>query len=459
MFDNLLTIINFIVVLALLIAVHEFGHFWVARRTGVKVVRFSIGFGAPLFRWRRRNDPTEYVIAAIPLGGYVKMIDEREGEVDAADLPYAFNRQPLLVRSAIVAAGPIFNLVFALLLYWLMFINGVPGLRPLIGEVVPQTPAAIAGLAQGDEILSVNGSDTPSWQAVIEYMLPRAMLNESVKLDVRTSSGTVEQLLVDFSNSEFDLTDQEGSDSFMKLWGALPQQLILPPVIDQITPGSAAAVAGLMHADRILEIDAQPIGSWDDMVTIIKGNPGRPLLFLVQRGAMAIPLEIRPEVITQGSAEPFGRIGASVWVDPERFQDQQVMWQFSPLAAVGAAVEKGVDISVLTVKMMGQMIIGEAAMENLSGPITIARYAKASADAGLSQLLGFIAVISISLGVLNLLPIPILDGGHLFFYLIEAIKGSPVSEQVEAIGQRIGMVLILMMMSLAIVNDIMRLGS
>ncbi len=240
MLDSLLTVVSFIVVLGILIAVHEFGHFWVARRTGVKVLRFSIGFGRPLFTWHRKNDPTEYIIAAIPLGGYVKMVDEREGEVEEADLPFAFNRQSLPVRTAIVAAGPIFNLVFALFIYWLMFINGVPGVKALIGEVEPQSPAAMSGLVSGDQIVKVNGTDTPSWQAVIEYMLPRAMLNEPIDLTIQRSGNAEQHLAVDFSDAGLELSHADGASRFMQHWGVTPLRLILSPVLDEISPGSAA---------------------------------------------------------------------------------------------------------------------------------------------------------------------------------------------------------------------------
>jgi regulator of sigma E protease len=457
MFDNLLTILNFIIVLALLIAVHEFGHFWVARINGVKVLRFSIGFGRPLFSWYRKGDPTEYVIAAIPLGGYVKMADEREGKVEEADLPKAFNRQSLAVRTAIVAAGPVFNLVFALFVFWLMFINGVPGVKPLVGSVVPNTPAAIAGIHPGDEIVQVGDIDTPSWQAVMEYLVPRALLDDSVKITLKNDQAVERQLSIDFSSADLDLSSEEGAGNFFSRWGVEPFKQIIPAVLDEITVGSAAEFAGLQHGDRVVEVDGIPIDDWLALVKIIKENPGKPLLFVIDRKDQVLQIEVRPETIAQQEKQPFGRIGASVYVDPERYREHQVMWQFSPVGAVGAAFEKSVDISWLTLKMIGQMITGKADVDNLSGPITIARYARASADAGLSQLLGFVAVISISLGILNLLPIPVLDGGHLFFYLIEAIKGSPVSEQIEMMGQRLGIAIILMMMSIALFNDILRL--
>ncbi len=451
MFDTLLTIISFIVVLGILITVHEYGHFIVARWCGVKVLRFSIGFGQPLWRHVGKVDQTEYVIAAIPLGGYVKMVDEREGEVEPEELSRAFNRQSLAKRTAIVAAGPAFNLVFAVIVYWAMFINGVPGSRPLLSEPLPQTPAATAMLKHSDEIVAVSGSVTPTWQAVLETILPMALLHQPVELDIMRGGQRLKTILpLDH------LQDEVTAETFINMVGLKPLQLRLPAVIDTVIDGSAAFKYGLKPGDEIIAINEEAIADWAEMVQIIRDSPGRPLMLTVKRDDSVIKMEIRPETVNSGDKRQ-GKIGASVRIDPLQFQAYQSTWQFAPVAALGAAVDKSWKMSVLTLKMIGKMVIGEASIENLSGPITIARYAKSSVSAGLSQLLGFIAIISISLGVLNLLPIPVLDGGHLFFYLIEWIKGGPVSQQVEALGQQVGLVIIFFMMSLAIYNDVARL--
>ena len=453
MIDTLLTIINFIVVLSLLIAVHEYGHFWVARRCGVKVIRFSIGFGRALWKHTGKVDGTEYVLAAIPLGGYVKMLDEREGEVDPAEIERAFNRQSLPKRFAIVSAGPLANLLFAVFAYWLMFINGVPGLKPLVGDIEPATPAAVAELQSGDQITSVSGTTTPTWQAVIEAILPRAVLGEQVNLQLLRGQQTIAKRL-DFSGLN---ADDVKAENLAKSIGLQPFRPKIRPVIDTVVSGSAAEKAGILSGDEIIAIEGEAIESWQAFVKMIQKSAGRQLSIDLRRDGGVLQLKVMPTSHTAAEEKPVGKIGVSLFVDNELFDQYRADWRYGPIDAVGAAVQKSWEIGTLTLKMIGEMIMGRASVDNLSGPITIARYAKTSADAGLSQLLGFIAVISISLGVLNLLPIPVLDGGHLFFYLIEWIKGSPLSEKVEIIGQQVGMGLLLLLMSVAIYNDLVRL--
>ncbi|MCW8824902.1 MAG: sigma E protease regulator RseP [Gammaproteobacteria bacterium] len=453
MLDTLLTIISFIVVLSLLIAVHEYGHFWVARKCGVKVIRFSIGFGQALWKRKGKVDETEYVIAAIPLGGYVKMLDEREGEVDEADLERTFNRQPLHKRFAIVSAGPIANLLFAVFAYWLMFINGVPGLKPFVGEVLPETPAAVAGLNSGDEIISVDGQETPTWQAVIEAVLPRAILGEQVPIQLQREQQSIDQVL-DFTTLNADNIKPE---NLSKSTGLQPFRPKIKPVLDQVVAGSAAERAGLLHGDQIIALDGVAVDNWQEFVESIQKSGGKEITVELLRDGGALSVKVTPTATMDKEGESYGKIGVSLLVDSELLSKYQAVWQFGPLEAVGEAIEKSWQIGSLTLKMIGEMIVGRASVDNLSGPISIARYAKTSADAGLSQLLGFIAVISISLGVLNLLPIPVLDGGHLFFYIIEWIKGGPLPEKVEIFGQQVGMALLLLLMSVAIYNDLVRL--
>ncbi len=451
MLDTMITVISFIIVLGILITVHEYGHFIVARKSGVKILRFSIGFGKILWSKRGSVDNTEYAIAMIPLGGYVKMLDEREGEVDEAELDRAFNRQPLSKRFAIVAAGPLFNLVFAVIVYWAMFINGVPGTRAFIDTPTSDTPTANANLIANDEIISVAGKTTPTWQAVLETVLPMALLHEDVELGINRGG---EQLTVVLPLHQ--LVDEVTGETFTNQVGLKPLKIEIPAVIETVVEGSAAQKYGILPGDEIVAVGQESISDWLRLVEIIQESPGRPLLVSVNRRGDIRTLEVRPDSVEK-DGKLLGKIGASVHIDPEQFEQYQAVWQFAPHTAFIAAVEKSWDMSILTVKMIGKMIIGEASVENLSGPISIARYAGSSLKAGLSQLLGFIAIISVSLGVLNLLPVPILDGGHLFFYLIEWIKGSPVNERIEALGQQVGLVIILSMMSIAIFNDLVKL--
>ncbi len=451
MLDFLLTPLMFVIAISVLIAVHEFGHFWVARRMGVKVLRYSIGFGKPLWVRRSGADQTEYAIAAIPLGGYVKMLDEREGEVAPEELPRAFNRQPLAKRAAIVAAGPIFNLLFAVLAYWLMFISGMPGVRPLIGELDPSSLAYQAGLRAEQEVLAVNGQATPTWGAVLDSLLPYTLRKEAVTVTV-DDDGTE----YDFRLPLEQLQGEVDAATFTKVIGLQPFRPRIAPVLDEITAGSAAEAAGLRSGDEILAIDGVAVDDWERFVLTVRDHPDTALTFSVRRNGEVLEVSVRPAA-HKTAAGVIGRIGAGVRVDERLNERLRTEWRLGPLAAVGAALEKTWDMSTLTLRMLGEMVVGRVSMENISGPITIAVYAKSSALAGFAQFLGFLAIVSISLGVLNLLPVPILDGGHLLFYAIEMIKGSPVSERAEAIGARIGIMLILMLMSLALYNDLARL--
>ena len=452
MMDFLLTVLSLLVALSLLIAVHEWGHFLVARWSGVKVLRFSIGFGKPLWSRRLGPDQTEYMIAAIPLGGYVKMLDEREGEVAEEELPRAFNRQPLGKRAAIVFAGPLFNFLFAILAYWLMFVIGVSGLKPVLGEIEEGTLAHQAGLRAGQEILTVNGDATPTWQAAIESILPRLILNEEVVLDVYDGGLVRERRL-----SPAGLDTSGKPEAIYRQLGLNLFQPRIEPVLDGVLAGSPAEAAGLQAGDRILSAAGEQVRDWSVLVAVINRHPGESFSLQVQRGSEVLSLSVRPEPV-EGANGQGGRIGASVRVDPSHYDGLRTELHYGPVAAVGASLQRTWEMSAMTLKMVGQMITGRASLENVSGPIGIAQYAKSSAGAGLSAFLAFLGLISISLGILNLLPIPILDGGHLFFYAIEAVRGKPLSEMAEAIGQRIGLAMILTLMGFAIYNDLARLA-
>nr|WP_303904149.1 RIP metalloprotease RseP [Thiohalomonas denitrificans] len=445
------SVLALVVALGVLIAVHEFGHFWVARRMGVKVIRFSIGFGRPLWK-RMAADGTEYVVAAIPLGGYVKMLDEREVEVPEEELDRAFNRKSVARRFAIVAAGPFFNFLFAVFAFWLMFVNGIPGVKPIVGEVVKDTPAARADLRPGQEIIAVGGEETPTWDAVFDRLLPKLLLGEPVELTVRTD-GRTETRHLPLERAGREVKPEELVSSI----GLRPQRPDLQPVIGEVQGGSPAEAAGLLPEDEVVAIAGQPVDDWQTMVEAIRDSPGEALTFSLLRDGERIEIEIRPaRVETEQGA--VGQIGAQVKIDPSQAAALSSKWQQGPVEAVGSSISRTWEMSSLTLRMLGEMVIGRVSTESISGPITIARYARDSAYAGFSRFLSFLAIVSISLGVLNLLPIPVLDGGHLMFYLVETVKGSPVSETTESVGQRIGIAIIIALMTLAFYNDLVRLA-
>lgn len=443
---------SFIVALAILIAVHEFGHFWVARKLGVKVLRFSIGFGKPLMRRVDPKEGTEYVLAAIPLGGYVKMLDEREATVPPDELHLAFNRQRLSKRVAIVAAGPLFNLLFAILVYWGIFVSGDEGRRALIGEVEPESIAAEAHFAPGDELLAVADRPTPTWESAIFALMAEVLDGEDLPVRVRDEHGSEQVRILD-GDALARLPDDP---ALLSNLGLSPAQPILPARIGELTPGDPAAKAGLRPGDLVHGIDGTPIGSWSDLVEAVQARPGRPLQLDVERDSERLALLVIPHAL-QLADRKIGRIGAAPQIPEDLFEQFRAQVRYGPIDAVGAAVGKTLDMSLLMLRVMGRMLIGKASIDNLSGPITIAETAGKSASYGLGYFVKFLAVVSISLGVLNLLPIPVLDGGHLLYFAIEAIKGSPLSEQVQLQGQRVGLTLLGALMTLAFYVDISRL--
>lgn len=447
----------FIVAIGVLVTVHEFGHFWVARRMGVKVLRFSVGFGKPLWLRRAGPDQTEYVIASIPFGGYVKMLDEREGEVPEEEAERAFNRKSVWRRIAIVAAGPAFNFLFAIVAYYLIFIVGVTGLKPVVGEIAPQGPAYTAGVQPGDLILSVNGIETPTWEKAHFVLLEEAVSAERLMLQVRDEDGQVGERVIDIRN--LALLQKEQID-LMRDLGLRRWQPVGPPVIDEVIAGGAAEAAGLLAGDRITSLDGIEIETTGQWVDLVRANAGSTVVLRVVRDGVRIDLDLTPRSRTE-NGETFGFIGVRHRVDvPESVLDEmRVLERYGPVEGLVAAADKTWRMTWLTLKVLGKLVVGEASVRNLSGPITIADYAGKSARVGLEPFLAFLAIISISLGVLNLLPVPMLDGGHLLYYLVEIFKGSPVSEQTEIFGQKIGIVLLFGLMSIALYNDLLRLVS
>ncbi len=448
------TIASFVVALGVLIVVHELGHYLVARWAGVKVLRFCVGFGRPLWSRRFGRDQTEWAIAAIPLGGYVKMVDEREGAVAPEDLPRAFNRQTVGKRFLIVLAGPVANFLLAIALYWGLFVGGVQEMKPVVGTPPQGTLAAAAGLRAGDLVTHVDGQPVQSWQEVRWKVLHASLDRRAVGLEVIDARSRIERRVLDLTG----VSGEQIEGDLMSGLGLRPFRPDVAPVIGKVTPGSAAERTGLRVGDRVSHVDGEPVPTWDAFVARVRPAAGRSLRFDVERDGRALVIEITPEPVAQ-NGERIGRIGAAPRVDPEGMKPYLVEIRHGPVEALGLAASKTWEMSVFSLRMLGRMLTGEVSWKNLSGPVTIADYAGQSAQLGLTPYLAFLALISISLGVLNLLPIPLLDGGHLMYYAVEVVKGSPLSERVMELGQRVGLALLLCLMAFAFYNDINRLLS
>ena len=437
----------FIIALSLLVVIHEFGHYWVARRCGVKVLKFSVGFGKALWSRTGKNG-TEFVIAALPLGGYVKMLDSREMDVTEAEKRLSFDQQSLGKRVAIVSAGPAANLLFAIFAYWLILVMGVPGSKPIIDEVIADSPAALAKFQSGDELIAINGKKTPTWNSVFQRWLDYAQDGDKVTITV-LSGGISHEKTLQFPEISLDAA----TELFTQV-GIEPYRPPMPAVLGQVMADGAAAKAGLKAGDELISADNQNLDDWQAWVALIQSSPNKTLQISYIRDGELVNAKLTPKPDEQGK----GLIGAGVTLSEQQLPAElKSELRYGPVAAVPEAVLQTWSFSANTISSLWGMIKGSVSTDNLGGPISIAQYAGSSAQQGLISFISFLAMISISLGILNLLPVPILDGGHLLMYFIEWIKGSPVSETIQMQGQKIGLILLLMLMFLAFANDLTRL--
>ena len=462
MITFLISILAFMLAIGILVAFHEFGHYWVARKVGIKVLRFSVGFGKPLWTHVGGKDQTEYVLAAIPLGGYVKMLDEREGDVAENELHRAFNRQSVWKRIAVVVAGPVANFLLAIVLYTLVSVIGTKAVHPFVGEITPNSPAAIAGMLNGGQITAINDGEVNSWTETRMSFL-NAYLENNKRVDIRVATDDSDDKVYSLDLSGIALL--KGSDDFLEKSGIFSWQPLQIVSIAEVLPDSAAKASGLQKNDVVLQVDEIPVKDRYRLIKYIQTHAKQNISLLIERNGeqLSLPVALGEK---RSNGKLIGSLGAALGykVSDEitsesrrKLESMSFIYQRGFTDSLVLGIKNTWQTSVVTLKVMGRLIIGEASLKNISGPVTIAEFAGKTALMGLTVYLGFLAIISVSLGVLNLLPIPMLDGGHLLYYIIELFRGKPVSEQVEAFGFRIGIALVGSMMMLALYNDISRL--
>jgi regulator of sigma E protease len=453
MTSAIVTILSFLVTVGVLVVIHELGHYAAARLMGVKILRFSVGFGRTLWMRRFGRDQTEWAIAAIPLGGFVKMLDEREGEVPVRDRDRAFNRQDVWARIFIVLAGPFANFLLALVVYWALFVAGLPGVKPVLGDPPRDSPAAFAGLSNGDTIRAVSEEPVYTWTDVRWLLLKEAVRRGTTPIEVESAGGGRSMRSLDMSVISKEDLDRD----FLGKLGLRPFRPRTPADLGRIRPASAAERAGLREGDRVLAVDGKPVPTWFDFTAAVSASPGRTLELEIERERRRLVVPATPDPVGEGASR-VGRLGVEPGEALKReYERMTTTVRYGPLEALPRAAHKVWDLSIFSVKMLGRMLVGDVSWKNLSGPITIADYAGQSAQLGWITWLGFLALVSVSLGVLNLLPIPLLDGGHLVYYFAEIVKGSPVSERAMEIGQRLGLALLLGLTFFAFYNDLNRL--
>ncbi len=444
--DFLSAILAFIVAISVLVAVHEYGHYIVGRWCGMKVLRFSIGFGKPI--WKRIGkgpDRTEYCISSIPLGGYVRFLDSREGPVDPEDEGRAFNQRPIPARIAVLLAGPFFNFLFAILAYWALFVYGVPAAVPAVGAVDEGSYADAAGLRTGERIVAVGEAGTPDWEATLLAMLDEMTADGRIPLELEDANGNVRTAVIDVGDDRTRLTKPG------ELFDGLGFRPWRPAIlVSSVVEGRAADAAGLEDGDRILSIDGEEVTSGDDVSGLLRPRAGEDVIIEVARDGETMMLTASVESVAE-DGEVVGKIGIGVYPD---WGDMAYLRQYGPAESVTKAVDRMWRSTVFTVTMLSRMVTGDVSIENISGPVAIAQYAGASAQSGAVTFLGFLAIVSISLGVLNLLPVPVLDGGQIVYQLVEAVKGRPMSERAQIIGQQIGILALILLMGLAFYNDL-----
>ena len=448
MSEVIVNLLSFIVAISVLVAIHEYGHYLVGRLCGMKVLRFSIGFGKPLWTWIAGKDRTEYCISALPLGGYVKFLDEREGPVAPADEGRAFNHRPVPARIAVLFAGPLFNFLFAIIAYWVLFLNGIPTMKPAVGEVTPDSYAAAAGLEHGDRIVKVGEREATDWETALVAMLEELVADGTVTLELEAEDGFEKSAVIRVGSDRARLTEPG------VLFDGLGFEPWQPPaVVGTVEDESAASAAGIIEGDRIVEIAGNRIASFGDLQRVVSARPGETVSVRLVRDGRERVLDVE-----LGAREVDGRQAGFMGIGINAASgDHWYVRKFGPLAAIGESIERTWNSTGFTVRMLARMVTGEVSIKNISGPINIAQYAGDSAAAGLNAFLTFLALVSISLGVLNLLPVPILDGGQIVYQTVELVKGSPLSDRSQIVGQQVGILALLLLMSFAFYNDIARI--
>ncbi len=446
--DALISLLAFIVAISILVAVHEYGHYIVGRWTGMKVLRLSIGFGKPVWTWIRGKDRTEYCISAIPLGGYVRFLDGREGPVEPEDEGRAFNHRPIPARIAVLLAGPLFNFLFAIFAYWVLFLGGIPTLQPAVGTVAPDSYAADAGLEFGDKIVAVGDVDTADWESTLVNIFDHVVADGRVPLTLETNDGRQRRATIVIGEQATDLTEP---NMLFEGLGFEPWQP--PAIIGELIEDGAAAGAGLVIDDRIVSVDGEPINNYRDLVNVVSIRAGEQVVveYVRDRQMTAVTVVIGQQEI---EGEIRGLLGVRASSDIGSYY---YLRKFGPIDSVIQATQRTWTSTLFTLRMLGRMVTGDVSIKNISGPINIAQFAGDSAQRGLNEFLAFMALISISLGVLNLLPLPVLDGGQIVFQTIEFAKGSPLSERSQIIGQNFGILALILLMSFAFYNDIARI--